>query len=67
MNDDGIAVGIDHIPELCNLAHKNISKNHSDLLNYKKIILIEGDGRKGYIDMAPYNCIHVGAGIFFMK
>ena len=61
MEDKGLVIGIEHIKELCDLATENISKNHKNLLESKKIILIEGDGRFGYEKYGPYNCIHVGA------
>ena len=61
MGDQGTAVGIEHIKELCDFAKKNIAKSHQKLLDEKKVILIEGDGRLGYKECAPYNCIHVGA------
>jgi protein-L-isoaspartate(D-aspartate) O-methyltransferase len=63
MNDEGIAVGIEHINELYEKGLKNIQKSHIDLLKSNRVILALGDGRKGYPDLAPYNCIHVGAGI----
>ncbi len=31
------------------------------LLDSGKVIIIEGDGRLGYPDKAPYDAIHVGA------
>ena len=61
MNDRGTAVGIEHIKELCQFAEKNISKNHKNLLDTKKVILVQGDGRLGCEQYGPYNCIHVGA------
>ena len=61
MGDKGVAVGIEHIKELCDFAKKNISKNHKKLLDEKKLVLVNGDGRYGYKELAPYNCIHVGA------
>ena len=61
MEDKGTAVGIEHIKELCDFANKNISKHHKDLLDTKKVILINGDGRKGCPEYGPYDCIHVGA------
>ena len=61
MEDKGTVVGIEHIKELCDFAEKNISKNNKDLLDSKKIILINGDGRLGYEKLGPYNAIHVGA------
>ena len=61
MKDKGVVVGIEHIKELCEFAKENISKNNKILLDSKKVILIEGDGREGYKELGPYNCIHVGA------
>ena len=61
MNDKGIAVGIEHIKELCEFAKKNINKSHQKLIDEKKVVLIQGDGRLGCKKYAPYNCIHVGA------
>ena len=61
MNDSGTAVGIEHINELCEFAAKNINKHHKNLLDTKKVILINGDGRKGCPEYGPYDCIHVGA------
>ena len=62
MNDKGCVVGIEHMKELYDLGKENISKNHKDLIDNKKIELILGDGRLGYKAKAPYKCIHVGAG-----
>ena len=28
----------------------------------KQIVIVCGDGRKGYLENAPYDAIHVGAG-----
>ena len=61
MEDKGTAVGIEHIKQLNDFANENISKHHKNLLDEKKIILIVGDGRKGYEQLKPYDCIHVGA------
>ena len=61
MEDKGTVVGIEHIGELYKKGIENISKSHSDLIKEGKIILKEGDGRKGFSEYAPYNCIHVGA------
>ena len=60
-NDSGTVVGIDHIPELYEFGMKNIKKNHSELIKKGKIILVIGDGRKGYKEKGPYKAIHVGA------
>jgi len=63
MNDQGLVVGIEHIKELYEQANKNIAKSNTNLIKNKRIILEEGDGRLGYKPFAPYNVIHVGAGI----
>lgn len=62
MDDKGIVVGIEHIDKLYQIGLHNITKGYGDLLKNKHIILIHGDGRKGYAEQAPYNAIHVGAG-----
>ncbi len=61
MEDKGISVGIEHIHELFELGKNNIAKINKDLIDEKKIVLLEGDGRKGFNQLGPYNCIHVGA------
>lgn len=61
MDDKGTVVGIEHIPELYQKGIDNISKSHSNLIKEGRIVLKEGDGRKGSIEHAPFNCIHVGA------
>ena len=61
MNDKGIVVGIEHIPELYDYGKTNINKNHSTLIKEGKIVLLKGDGRKGCKEYGPYKCIHVGA------
>ncbi|VDM59215.1 unnamed protein product [Angiostrongylus costaricensis] len=58
---NGKVVGIDHIPELVELAKENTRKNHSDLLDSGRVLFVEGDGRKGYPIDHKYNAIHVGA------
>lgn len=61
MDDKGIVVGIEHIGQLYQRGLENLSKSHSDLIKEGKIILKEGDGRKGCPEYGPFNCIHVGA------
>ena len=63
MDDDGLVVGIEHMEELYKLGKDNIKKHHSNLLVDGKIKLVLGDGRKGYKEKAPYDCIHVGAAL----
>ncbi|VDK70139.1 unnamed protein product [Litomosoides sigmodontis] len=57
----GKVVGIDHVQALVDDSKRNIRKHHEDLLTDNRIILVKGDGRKGYSKEAPYNAIHVGA------
>ena len=54
-------VGIEHIPELFLKGKKNIQKHHKNLLDEKKIILLNCDGRNGCKEFGPYHLIHVGA------
>jgi len=46
----GKVVGIEHLPELSELAAKNIAKDpeHKKLLDEGKITIVTGDGRLGY-------------------
>uniref|UniRef100_A0A914DPK4 protein-L-isoaspartate(D-aspartate) O-methyltransferase n=1 Tax=Acrobeloides nanus TaxID=290746 RepID=A0A914DPK4_9BILA len=58
---NGLVIGIDHIPELVEMAIKNIKKHHADLYTSGHIKIVEGDGRNGYLNNAPYDIINVGA------
>lgn len=59
----GKAVGIDHIKELVDGSVANIKKdpNIGQLLETGQLVMVTGDGRKGYEPEAPYDAIHVGA------
>ena len=61
INDTGVVVGIEHIKSLYEKSIENISKHHSNLIENKKIILLNEDGRKGIKQYAPFKVIHVGA------
>ena len=61
IKDSGVVVGIEHIDQLYEFGKKNISKHHKNLLESGKIVLVNGDGRKGCEKYAPYKVIHVGA------
>ena len=61
INDLGTVVGIEHIPELYLKGENNIKKRHKKLLDNKKIILKNCDGRNGCKELGPYQLIHVGA------
>lgn len=60
-NATGFVVGIEHHPKLVELGRANIKADDESLIDTKKVILVEGDGRQGYKEHAPYDCIHVGA------
>lgn len=57
----GFVVGIEHHPQLVELGRTNIKADDESLIDTGKVILVEGDGRQGYKQHAPYDCIHVGA------
>ncbi|XP_012531985.1 protein-L-isoaspartate(D-aspartate) O-methyltransferase [Monomorium pharaonis] len=57
----GLAIGIEHIPELRTMAEKNIRRDHPELLIEGRVELVVGDGRLGYSSHGPYDAIHVGA------
>ena len=61
MDDQGLVVGIEHIPQLCEFGINNIKKKEKKLIDDKKIILLQADGRLGCPSYAPFNAIHVGA------
>ncbi|KAK9737291.1 hypothetical protein QE152_g10834 [Popillia japonica] len=61
LGDKGLAVGIEHMPELVELSKKNIQKDHPELLHSNRVKLILGDGRLGSAEDGPYKAIHVGA------
>ncbi|XP_052864424.1 protein-L-isoaspartate(D-aspartate) O-methyltransferase-like [Anopheles cruzii] len=60
-NATGVVVGIEHQPRLVELGRRNVGADDQTLIDTGKVILIEGDGRLGCKDYAPYDCIHVGA------
>ncbi|KAG1748393.1 protein-L-isoaspartate O-methyltransferase [Suillus paluster] len=58
----GIVVGVDHIPKLVDWSVENLRKDGmSSALDKGEIVMVTGDGRKGYSDLALYDAIHVGA------
>uniref|UniRef100_A0A7I4YXR0 Protein-L-isoaspartate(D-aspartate) O-methyltransferase n=1 Tax=Haemonchus contortus TaxID=6289 RepID=A0A7I4YXR0_HAECO len=61
IGNNGKVVGIEHIPELVELAKKNTRKNHADLLDNGQVLFVEVDGRRGYEMDHKYDAIHVGA------
>ena len=61
VGETGCTVGIEHIKELTAFSLKNIKNDQPDLLSSDRIVMITGDGRRGYKEKAPYDAIHVGA------
>ena len=61
INDTGVVVGIEHIESLYEKSKENIYKHHANLIENKKLILLNEDGRKGIKQYAPFKVIHVGA------
>ena len=59
----GQIVGIDIVPELVDIAEKNLkaSANGSALLSEGVINLLAGNGREVLKNAGPYDVIHVGA------
>ncbi|MEK7555354.1 MAG: protein-L-isoaspartate(D-aspartate) O-methyltransferase [Patescibacteria group bacterium] len=55
----GKVIGIERIPELKEMAEKNISK--CGFLQEKTVEVILGDGSNGYVEEAPYDKIIAGA------
>ncbi|KAF5300023.1 hypothetical protein FQR65_LT09280 [Abscondita terminalis] len=61
LGDNGIAVGIDHIPELVTASQRNIRKGNKELVDSERVVIKVGDGRLGVPELGQYNAIHVGA------
>lgn len=63
VGEAGKVVGIDHIPELVEESRKHMKKDRmtKQLMESGRVVLVSGDGRKGYPSEAPYDAIHVGA------
>ncbi|XP_070497420.1 protein-L-isoaspartate(D-aspartate) O-methyltransferase [Chironomus tepperi] len=57
----GLVVGIEHHPKLVEFSIGNLNSDDPKFLLEGKIKIIQGDGRLGCPDHAPYDAIHVGA------
>lgn len=57
----GKVVGIEHIKELVQSSINNVKKGHPEWISSSTIEFVQGDGRLGYEQEGPYDCIHVGA------
>ncbi|CAM0911651.1 unnamed protein product [Alopecurus aequalis] len=59
---EGRVVGVEHIPELVASSTENIKKSAAaPQLNDGSLSIHIADGREGWPELAPYDCIHVGA------
>jgi protein-L-isoaspartate(D-aspartate) O-methyltransferase len=53
---------LDHVDDLVNLSVTNLRRDGKGaLLEAGQLLMVVGDGRKGYAAEAPYDAIHVGA------
>lgn len=59
----GHIVGVEHIPELVDLAKKNMSKSEQGrkFIESGRVKFVAADGRLGWKEGGPYDVIHVGA------
>lgn len=57
----GKIIGIEHHPKLVEFATGNLNSDDSSMLSSGKLKIIQGDGRLGCEEFAPYDAIHVGA------
>ncbi|KAJ1678776.1 Protein-L-isoaspartate(D-aspartate) O-methyltransferase [Spiromyces aspiralis] len=57
VGETGKVVGIDHMDGLVKLSIENTKKHHADLLASGRVKFVTGDGRLGYPEQAPYDCI----------
>lgn len=63
INDTGLVVGVEHIPQLYQFGLENVQKHHASLLSNGRIIFVNDDGRRGCKKYGPYKIIHVGAAL----
>ncbi|NPA85981.1 MAG: protein-L-isoaspartate(D-aspartate) O-methyltransferase [bacterium] len=52
----GLVVSVEYFPELAEFARKNLEK-----YGFKNVVLVCGDGSRGYPELAPYDRIVCGA------
>ncbi|KJA23077.1 hypothetical protein HYPSUDRAFT_138065 [Hypholoma sublateritium FD-334 SS-4] len=62
VSPEGKVVGVDHIKELVDASKLNLQKDGlGKAMDDGNVVMITGDGRKGWAEAAPYDAIHVGA------
>lgn len=57
MGETGKLVGIDHIKELVHSSIRNVEANHREWIQREQIKIVVGDGRLGYEQEGPYDCM----------
>jgi protein-L-isoaspartate(D-aspartate) O-methyltransferase len=59
----GTVIGIEHIQPLVDMGRTNMAKSEEGrrMLDSGQVKFVKGDGRKGWVEDAPYDAIHVGA------
>ncbi|KAG0050782.1 hypothetical protein BGZ83_004443 [Gryganskiella cystojenkinii] len=57
----GRVVGVEHVPELVELSKKNTARDQPIYLEEGRVAFFATDGRVGFPQEGPYDCIHVGA------
>ena len=64
MRQNGKTIGIDHIPALVSQSIKNVEDSgYKMLIDDGTLGFAVADGRMGYAQEAPYDVIHIGAGV----
>ncbi|KAJ2004636.1 hypothetical protein GGI04_002440 [Coemansia thaxteri] len=61
VGSSGYVVGVEHISELAEQSRAALQAHYPEWIDSRRVEIVTGDGRKGYINEAPYDCIHVGA------
>ncbi|KAJ6153782.1 protein-L-isoaspartate O-methyltransferase [Penicillium chermesinum] len=62
-SNEGLVIGVDHIPALVELSRNNMNKSPEGrrLQDSGQVKFIAADGRLGWKEGAPFDAIHVGA------
>lgn len=60
-NNSGLVVGIEHHPKLVEMSIENLNSDNPAFLSSGKMKIVQGDGRLGVEESAPYDVVHVGA------
>ena len=61
MGDKGYVYGLNGKKNLTNLSIKNLEKNHGEMVDSGKIVLMTGDLKTGLPEYGPFDVIHVSS------